>query len=426
MFEGALLESSGRVERAGITSLRIGTSGVSELSETGPRGFVRTRAPGEILALVPGWWADAFPGSASGLAASAPRDGAPEPFIELVDGQRFVGHPGRIGSEGEAIAWVHEKFGTLMLPIDEVARFVLRPLPGDTLSLPGTPSADTLWLINGDRLEGFVETVGSRAGGEGFTLTIDTGGASAGKAGVGRGGRGGGNRVTVPVDQVVRARLANPRRALAGPVAWLNDGSVVALSSVSTDIGGSGLLLGALTADATANAPGTTESPVAPAGALFGPGDINAIAFDSSLAIPLAELEMLSHRPLGLSRRPGPRMSTPDARPAALNAADVMLPGPMEVEWAMPPGTVRIIGTARLDEADWMWGECVLVVEVVSGSTVAREVVRMSLGGTTVAAPLAAELGTTRAGDRLRVRIEPGELGPIRDRVRLERVLLLK
>ena len=166
VFEGALLESSGRVERAGITSLRIGTSGVSELSETGPRGFVRTRAPGEILALVPGWWADAFPGSASGLAASAPRDGAPEPFIELVDGQRFVGHPGRIGSEGEAIAWVHEKFGTLMLPIDEVARFVLRPLPGDTLSLPGTPSADTLWLINGDRLEGFVETVGSRAGGE--------------------------------------------------------------------------------------------------------------------------------------------------------------------------------------------------------------------------------------------------------------------
>ena len=172
VFDGALLDSSGRVERAGITALRIGSGSSSELSETGPRGLVRTRGLGETLALVPGWWAEASPGGAGGHTdAPAPlRISAPEPFVELVDGQRFVGRPGRIGAEGEAIAWVHEKFGTLMLPIDEVARFVLRPTPGDEHTPPGTPAADTIWLINGDRLEGFVETVGSRVGGEGFAV----------------------------------------------------------------------------------------------------------------------------------------------------------------------------------------------------------------------------------------------------------------
>jgi len=98
----------------------------------------------------------------------------------------------------------------------------------------------------------------------------------------------------------------------------------------------------------------------------------------------------------------------------------------MEVEWALPTGVTRVLGTARLDDVDAVWGECVVVVELLTAGSAAREVARMKLGNTALLVPLTADLGTTTAGDRLRVRVEPGELGPIRDRVRLERVLLLR
>ncbi len=418
VFDGAVMDSSGRLERAGVSSLRLqaGGTGGGEITLIDPRGAARTRPLGESIALVPAAWTSE--GSPAGGARMDAWALAGAPFVELVDGQRFVGRPGRIGAEGETIAWVHERFGTLMLPIDEVARFVMRP-GEERVSPAAAPKSDTLWLVNGDRIDGFLETIGPRTGGEGFALTMSVGDVRAP-------GKSGANRVTVPVDQVVRAQFANARRAMKGPVVWLADGSVVALGAAVTDAQKSALLLTASAAKAPAQAErGAAESPGATAMALFPAQDISAIVFDSTRVSGLAGLEIVAHRPIGLARRPGPRVDAFDAMPAALGAADVLIPGPMEVEWAMPAGASRLVGTARLDEPDWTWGECVVVVEVVSG-TASREVSRASLGGSAVQAPLSAEIGATRLGDRLRIRVEPGELGPIRDRVRLERVVLLR
>lgn len=415
VFDGAVLDAAGRIERAGISALRMpqggvggtGAAGGGEMSVIDPRGGGRSRPIGETLALVPRSWAEQqSPGAAAPDAWAL----AGSPYIELVDGQRFVGRPGRIGEEGETIAWVHERFGTLSLSIDEVARFVMRPGTDrePAAAAEAEVRTDTLWLVNGDRLEGFLETIGPRAGGEGFALTIESGG----------------NRVTVPVDQVVRARFANPRRPAKGATAWLTDGSIVSLAAISTDTAHDALLLTSTLTSTRPNAP--AESPAGASTAQFAAADVAAIAFDAARLAPLAGMPILSHTPIGLPRRPGPRVEAFDALPTPLGASDVLIPGPMEVEWALPAGASRLIGAARLDEADWMWGECVVVVEIVGASGPARELARLNLGGSSVAAPLSAELGGSKAGDRLRIRIEPGELGPIRDRVRLERVMLLR
>jgi hypothetical protein len=415
VFDGSLLDAAGRLERVGVSMIRSAPADepqtAGEITIIDSRGASRTRPLGDTIALVPAAWAEGQP--STGLSQIDAWLLAGSPFIELVDGQRFVGRPGRIGAEGETIAWIHERFGTLTLPIDEVSRLVMRPaMPGESAQADDAPRSDTILLANGDRLEGFLEHIGPRAGGEGFALTIDTG--------------GGGNRITVPVDQVIRAQFANPRRAPRGPVAWLADGSVVGVSSIKTEPEKSMLLLTASAAILPKQGDNSPESPGASATAAFASRDVTAIVFDSARTAPLAQMQILSHRPIGLPRRPGPSLDAADTVPVPLGAADVLIPGPMEVEWAMPAGSARLIGTARLDEADWTWGECVVVVEVVSGSSAPRQVARINLGGSVVAAPLATELGATKAGDRLRIRIEPGELGPIRDRVRLERVLLIR
>lgn len=415
VFDGSLLDAAGRLERVGVSMIRSapadGPQAAGEITIIDSRSASRTRPLGDTIALVPAAWAEGQP--STGLSQIDAWLLAGSPFIELVDGQRFVGRPGRIGAEGETIAWIHDRFGTLTLPIDEVSRLVMRPaMPGDPAQAEGAPKSDTIWLANGDRLEGFLEHIGPRTGGEGFVLTIDT--------------AGGGNRITVPVDQIIRAQFANPRRAPRGPVAWLADGSVVGLSAIKTETDKAMLLLTASAATRPAQAGNTPESPGATATAPFASRDVTAIVFDSARTAPLAQMQILSHRPIGLPRRPGPRLDAADTVPVPLGAADVLIPGPMEVEWAMPAGSARLIGTARLDEADWTWGECVVVIEVLSAAAAPRQVARINLGGSIVAAPLAADVGATKAGDRLRIRIEPGELGPIRDRVRLERVLLIR
>jgi len=411
VFDGGEMDATGAVERVGIASIRTlpGATG-GELSVIDVRGVARTRTLAETIALVPSAWAEGQP--SPGAAAIDAWALAGAPFIELIDGQRFVGRPGRISADGETIAWLHERFGTLLFPLDEVARFVMRPGATDTVTTSSAAAkSDTIWLINGDRLEGFLESIGPRSGGEGFALTIDAGGAP----------------VTIPVDQVIRAQFANPRQALAGPVAWLADGSVVRLAAIETDPQRSVLSLTASAARRVGGPPGdASESPGTIATARFSTTELSAIVFDSSRVLPLAGLEVLSHRPIGLSRRPGPRIDAVDAIPAALGAADVLLPGPMEVEWALPTGVTRVVGTARLDEVDTTWGECIVVAELLTRGGIPREVARIKLGNTAVLASLSADLGTTAAGERLRIRVEPGELGPIRDRVRLERVLLLR
>lgn len=391
----AILDRQGAAEPAAISSIEIAQGGRGgEVRIIEPRGAERARPLADFLAIVPRWWGDgAGFDSAAGGASSAG-------WLELTDGQRLPGRPGVVSEAGEQVVWMSDRFGELRIELDRVRRMVMRPT-GSARS--GAPAVDTLWLVNGDRLEGFVESVDPAAGAaeSGLAIVIESGGS----------------RTVVPSAQIAEARLANPVSAAAGPVAWLTDGTVVRVNSLMTDVPRSMFRLGAAAAG---------DRP----GVLLAPGDLLALAPDPRRFMPLGTVPVAAHRPIGLMRRPGPVAMLRDDQPAALGAADVLIPGPMVVEWALPEGVVRLVGAARLDEPDWAWGECTVVAELVPDGAPTgepgREVARARLGGAVVRAALAFDLAPTRAGERLRIRVEPGELGPIRDRVRLERVLLIR
>lgn len=397
----AILDRRGAAEPAAISSIEIaqggrggGGGGGGEVRIIEPRGAERARPLADFLALVPRWWGDGagFDSASAGAMGTG--------WLELTDGQRLPGRPGVVSEAGEQVVWMSDRFGELRIELDRVRRMVMRPTES---ARSGPRASDTVWLVNGDRLEGFVESVNPAQGAaeSGLAIVIESGGS----------------RTVVPAAQIAEARLANPATVAAGPVAWLADGTVVRLHAMTTDVPRS---MFRIVAAAMGDRPGV----------LLAPGDLLALAPDPRRFVPLGAVPVASHRPIGLVRRPGPMALLRDDQPAALGASDVLIPGPMVVEWALPEGVVRLAGAARLDEPDWAWGECTVVAELVPDGAPTgepgREVARVRLGGSVVRAPLAFDLPATRAGERLRIRVEPGELGPIRDRVRLERVLLIR
>lgn len=397
--EMALLDRAGAAETVAVSSIEIGRAS-AEVRTVEPRGAERARPLSGVLALVPRWWAGGSGGGGGGWPdSSAAALASTSGWVELTDGQRFPGRPGPIADAGERLAWVSDRFGEFSIDLDRVRRVVVRP--GE--SARGAETAtDLLVLANGDRVEGFVESIrptASPADGA-FAAVVQTGDA----------------RAVIPVSQIAEVRFANPPVPAAGPVAWLSDGTVARLSGATTDVS-RGLLSLRADVNSAAGAGG---------GVVVAPGDLLALAPEPGRIVPLSAVPVAAHQPIGLSRRPGPRSAYRDDRPAPLNAADVLIPGPMVVEWALPEGVSRLVGAAALDESDRAWGECTVTAEVLPASGAPVPVFTGALGGAVVRLPMAFDLPRTASGDRLRIRVDPGDLGPIRDRVRLERALLIR
>lgn len=397
--EMSLLDRAGAAETVSISSLEIGPA-AAEVRTVEPRGAERARPLAGVLALVPRAWGWSGGGAWPETSAASVLPSV-SGWMELTDGQRFPGRPGPVVEAGERLVWVSDRFGEFAIDLDRVRRIVVRP--GDAPRDAST-TTDTLLLANGDRVEGFVESLRPTA--------------SPADGAFGAVVQAGATRALIPVSQIAEVRLASPAVPAAGPVVWLSDGTVARLSGATTDVS-RGLFR--LQADVLASAPGA-------GGVVIPPGDLLALAPDPGRLVPLSVVPVASHRPVGLARRPGPRSASRDDRPAPLNAADVLIPGPMVVEWVLPDGASRLIGAAVLDEADRAWGECTITAEVLpaGAADAPQRVFSGALGGAVVRLPLAFDLPRTGPGDRLRVRIDAGELGPIRDRVRLERVLLIR
>jgi len=102
----------------------------------------------------------------------------------------------------------------------------------------------------------------------------------------------------------------------------------------------------------------------------------------------------------------------------------------MTVEWVLPTGASSLIGYAQMDDRSFAWGDCVVVVSVVSPipGGPEREIARGRLNAETPSLTIATGLGglgSPKPGDRLRVRVDPGERGPIPGPVVLRRMVVL-
>lgn len=332
------------------------------------------------------------------LPRGEPQPGAPTPAVWFTDGQRLAGIPRPGDPPADHLLWKHPVFGPMTLPLDHVSRVVLRR-PSRPASAPPRGPEDSILLVNGDRLAGFLASFG-------LTLRVEVGDETR----------------DLSSRRVAEADLANPPEPMRGTVAWLADGSILRVDSFQTSRTGEVTIKPAVLASDAGAGPGTLAAGDGSDQGAFPLADIVAVVFDASRLVPLASLAPASQAPVGDRRWTEPITVAPaDAAPLA--AADIALPGPMTVEWALPAGARRFAGELELTPDLWTWGDCEVVVSVVSSGGRAAELARERLNA---ARPrVGVNVAIDAAGSRLRVRVEPGRYGSIQDRVVLRRPMIL-
>jgi len=308
--------------------------------------------------------------------ATAPTDGFG--WIELVDGQRYVGRIAERASQDESIAWEHQDFGVIWVPLEIVSRVS----PGGqapTYSYESDALNDAVYLQNGDVIEGFLLSAGAR-----FVIERDDGTISES-----------------PADLVSLARFANPLIEPRGVYLWMSDGSVFAVESL-LDITGERVQISLPTGESAAVR--VTE--------IFG------VSFAAERVLPLATLD--PERSLPRSRRWAPE-ATPDPSPRSLEspylfAPDLALHGAMTLRWSLPADATRFGAVLVMPPRAFPWGDCEVVVR--SGG---QELQRVRLG---VESPRA-EIHTELPSSDLEIEVLAGANGSVNDEVLLRAPIVL-
>ncbi len=341
-------------------------------------GRLRRMAVGGAAALAPAQLAQPL----LAVAPSADRQEQPAaaPSLRTVDGQRLPGRLAGTAEGEESVVWAHDAFGAVVVPLERVAQAVLRAVePGAAVAAIPPPQQggdDELLLVNGDRLSGFLRSLGDPV-----QLETDDGAV-----------------VEIPPDRVAVAQLANPPEPRQGLVVWLEDGSIVVVASLAPVEEG----------DVELTLP-TGQSAVYPL------ASIQAVAFEAGSLRALASIEP------ALQKGPADRLWTPPLRRLGsadqpLDLIDLVFPGPMRVEWPLPDNARRFVAVAELPVEVRDWGDCEIVVRVDG-----VEKLRRRLSGDEPKV----EINIPARGSTLSIEIEEGRYGPIRDEVVLRRPALL-
>lgn len=390
-----------------------------------PAGVQKTMPLRDAIALAPAAWIPTP--ETTGASPEGKTSDLPVHRLDLTDSQRFVGmlvdaedvsparaagkpEPAKATKSAEApVLFHHEHLGVLSFPLERIAEYrsdARNPdLGGRALSI----SNDTILLLNTDRLEGLVTRMGS-------TIWIETRPLpGAGSGGAGAGAKASEQATQIDADQAKLVHLVNPAVALRTLRIDLTDGSVIAVNALSADTQGGKLIFKPI------DAPSGAEASVLELGLLAG------VVPNPSRITPLSTIPIASQAAASDNASSALAQVLADPR-APLSAADILLPGPMSVEWALPAGTgapVSIVGYAQMDDVSFAWGDCVAVVSIAPKSGPERELTRARINADSPTLTIAADLGPLSPGDRLRVRTESGEGGPIQDRIVLRRMVLL-
>lgn len=306
-------------------------------------------------------------------------------LLRLTDGQVFPGLPGAsVGetSAEETLSWGSDALGALQIPIEDVRQVVLR---AGVVRAAGASkgAADTVLLVNGDRVEGFIASVG-----DAWAVERE------------------GRVTTIEASRIAGGWFSNPPEASSGTWVWLTDGTAMSVHSIRVDEEGKAQVAPDLT----------------PEGALqIGADQVRGVSFATQRLQPLARMEFATV-PGGGGGGGGGRLGTPvrvgDPASAALFAADIEFPSPMRTSWTMPPNASRLIASAQMPPASRVWGDCELVL-----SRGGVELLRERMTGSSGVLEINLDLGS---GDGpLEITVEPGPDGPILDRVFLRRAMVI-
>jgi len=309
-------------------------------------------------------------------------------WLRTVDGQVL---PGTLtGGDGEQLEWDSRLWSKIRVRLDEVESLVLKSNAPAEVIRTGTPT-DVVVLINGDRIEGYVNSVRDSVHVDAQGKTID-----------------------IPLSRVTSVEFANVVAESGGARVWTYDGTIAAVDSVRVRAGGVADLVSSLRADAGVIARDIPAS------------DLRAVSLDTSRLRALATLE--AHLVEGSStRRWTPPPAIGNTRTAPLAAADIELPGPMRVQWLLPTGSRRLASIAELPIDARLYGDCEIIVSVVLPEGPVKEIARERLHAQRASVDLNLILhpSGTPQGAMVRFEVLAGEGGAIQDRVVLRRPLLL-
>jgi hypothetical protein len=331
-------------------------------------------------------------------------------MIELSDGQRLMGslhasiekEQGADAKPDETVRWTHPLLGTVAFQLDDIHRIILQPSAVPPDAQHGT--ADVIILANGDRLEGFVEHIGDQ-------LRLEVGQTAR----------------DLPLENIAAVLLANPTRAPEGTVVYLRDGSIVATDHLQPAPEGFITLI-------PRAAGGQPVQQGSEAGVIHLPlVEVAAVKLDAAALSPLAAMP-LQRQEAQPGRRWVPPVRLLGQSPPLLGAYDLEFPGPMTAEWTLPEGAAWFAAEAELPRAMWNWGDCELIVSLVTGSGAREgttEVFRSRMNADSPTASVRVDLLSaarqmgTRGPARLRVTIDAGMYGPIQDQIILRRPLIM-
>ncbi len=374
-----------------ITLLSITEEAIAYIDE---QGRSRRASIGGLVALLPldqDWGAAAteeapLPSGDSAIGPDPMEQPPASGVLELADGQRLPGEYASTGGDEDSIVWSHPVFGRLAINLDRVAHAVLRDANRNAGATTRTDSAipsdqDQLILANGDRITGFVISMGD-------PIEIEVGD----------------DIFEIPAERVSSVRLANPPAAMNGLVVWLDDGSVVVVAAIDGHDGESIEL--ALPSGQTG---------------VFPVDSLDAVAFRAGRLQGLASMEPITQAPLGerYEGQPTRILNDPVYQSSGqLRAPDIEIPGPMRIEWNIPEGARRFATIAEMPFDAIPWGDCVLSVHVDSIEQASQ---RINADNPRFEINIPIEPGART----LTISVDPGAWGPINDRITLRRPLLL-
>ncbi len=350
-------------------------------------------------------------------------------LLVLADGSRFAGVWFAPGPTPEALLWSGPEQQVATVPLDAVAAYYRLSTDFASTAPDATPGgSDSLTLLNGDRLEGFIAAIEPAGGAEpqkvegkandnaseqpAAPVAAAQPVSAAGKVVIEtRSGEGARSKTSVLVDRVRRMTVGSTPKPLPPVAVWTADGSVIA---------------GDAAADAAGLAiPGSTgvliRSPLLPSRPISIPvTDLIALTTGAVRVQPLASLQ-----------RSGADVIVGSPL-APLGASDVVITGPAQADFVLPadlgPGVFG--ATVILPEDARVWGDCTVKVELL-GPRPADTVTlaSVSVDGSSPVARFTARLpaagGSGARTLRLVVADGPAGRGPVQDVVVLRRAMII-
>lgn len=303
--------------------------------------------------------------------------------LRLTDGQQIAGEMLGAADDGQALRWRHARLGEVKIPLERIAAIRTAQAPASVTLPTGGPvlASDSITLITGDKLQGFVEAFGD----EHVALLLE--GADVASP--------------IPLERIATLRLANPAATPAADASRvaLTDGSVLA-------------------------AQGVTISPEGFGGRLVLGNTSAGIALDLVSSVELSESgrRLLPISSLGIEVAEGGAVFGVPTPPARIDDG-WRLHAPMAVQLALPDGAslLRLTATRDLegvDRTEQSWSDCIVVIRDSSGETVLDQRLHDKQ-------PEAATVLQLKTGGRIEVVLDPGVNGPVLDRVLLTGVVLI-